>query len=60
MPEAWIPASHGYSFCEVRRDGAKVVLRVYPRLWSEPRKSNLYVHGPAGGAQDDAQHDLAS
>lgn len=59
MPEAWIPASHGYSFGEVRRgEGDKLVLRVHPRLWSEPRKKFLLdVHHTIEGTTY-AEHEL--
>lgn len=59
MPEAWIPATHGYSFGEVRRgDGDRLMLRVHPRLWSEPRKKFLLdVHHAIEGATY-AEHEL--
>jgi 3',5'-cyclic AMP phosphodiesterase CpdA len=44
---AWIPATHGYSFGQIRGGpGGTPVLRVYPRLWS-PAKTGftIDVHG---------------
>jgi predicted MPP superfamily phosphohydrolase len=38
-PDASSPARHGYSFGEVRRRGDGLVLRVYPRIWSDARKA---------------------
>jgi predicted MPP superfamily phosphohydrolase len=37
-PDGWHPARHGYNFAEVRRRGDALVLRVYPRLWSDAKK----------------------
>jgi len=58
LPAAWLHASHGYSFGEVRRRGEALVLRVYPRLWSEENKTFVRdVHGVPEGS-DYAEHAL--
>lgn len=39
MPEAWIPASHGYSFGALIADAAGALsVRVWPRRWADKRK----------------------
>jgi Calcineurin-like phosphoesterase/TIR domain len=54
-----VPASHGYSFGAVVRDGGRLALRIWPRKWS-PRNASFRVDSdnvPDG--ETCADHDLA-
>lgn len=58
MPVAWVPASHGFSFAEVRRSRDKLVLRVYPRLWSDRRKQFVVDVNNVPDGQTYTEHPL--
>jgi hypothetical protein len=58
MPEAWIPATHGYSFGALHASGGDVILRVYPRLWADPKKSFVVDVNNVPEGKSHAEHPL--